>query len=198
MADKCLGFQAGAPAKEQRISSVGHHVAVESSPVVPVVSALHHLSEAHLPGTTQSHSKAQHCARIGCPCSATYGQWNHNRRRTGSWPPERRVGWIGWHASRRRPSHRRWIYSGRIYSIDICILQVESCTLENTRSWQWSPFVWRIAAHPVGYFPPPCGSWGVNPPVSALAHGCFCWQQFNTLVDITEVPPWFWGSSGHP
>jgi len=37
MEDKCLGFHAGAPAKEQHISSVGHSVAVESSQVVPVV-----------------------------------------------------------------------------------------------------------------------------------------------------------------
>jgi len=37
MADKCVGFEARAPAKDQRISSVGHPVAVESSQVVPVV-----------------------------------------------------------------------------------------------------------------------------------------------------------------
>jgi len=53
-------------------------------------------SEAHLPGTTQSRSEAERCETIGSPCSATYGQWNHNCRRTGSWPPEHssRLNWV--------------------------------------------------------------------------------------------------------
>ena len=87
-----FGFHAGAPATEQSISSIGNPVAVLSAQVVPVVGLLHHLSAAYLPGTTNSHSKAQRCEMIGRPCSATSGQWNHNRRRTGSCPREHRVG----------------------------------------------------------------------------------------------------------
>jgi len=48
-AEKRLAFQAGAPAKVEHISSVGHPVAAESSQVVLVVSRLHHLSAAHHP-----------------------------------------------------------------------------------------------------------------------------------------------------
>ena len=100
-ADKRLGFQAGAPAAGQHIPAVGHPVAVESSHDVPDISPLHHLSAADPPGNIQINSEAQHCETIGRPGSSTYRQCNHNRRRTGSGPPEHQVGWIGWHASGR-------------------------------------------------------------------------------------------------
>jgi hypothetical protein len=160
--------------KEQHISSVGHLVAVEFSQVVLIVSPLHHISAAHQPGTTQSRSEAQHCETIGSPCSPTYGQWNHNHRKTGNWPPEHRVRSIEWHSSCRYPSYRRWVCKGCIYSIDICILRVESWTLYDARSCHRSPFVLGIAAHGLEYFPDPRGTCGVNSPVLALAHGCIC------------------------
>jgi hypothetical protein len=90
--DKRLGFQAGAPAKEHHISSIGHPVSVDTSHVMLVVSRLHQLSASHLAGTIQSHSEAQQCKTIGRPCSATYVQGNHICGRTGNWSMEYEVG----------------------------------------------------------------------------------------------------------
>jgi hypothetical protein len=109
-ADKRRWFQAGAPAKEHCITSIGHSVAVESSQVVLVVSPLHHNSDAHLAGTTQCPSEAQHCKTISHPCSITDWEWNHNHQRTGRCPLEHQVGGLEWHASGQCASDYRWIY----------------------------------------------------------------------------------------
>jgi len=88
------------------------------------------------------------------------------------------------------------VYTGHICCINIWILQLECWTLKDACSWRRSPVVWEIPAHGLRYFPDPCGSWWVNFLVSALAHGCICWQQFDPAVDKSDVSPKCSGSSG--